>query len=338
MTAARHAQIGALFAAALSIPDPAEREFFLTEVTANDPELLDEVRQLLFHHQDTDSFLNLNLMRNSPLPIGAKIGPYTLLEQIGSGGMGMVYRAQGPTHEAALKLIHPNRENEKILARFKLERRLLSLLEHPNIAQIHESGPNFIAMELVLGIPLTNYCHNHNLSVPERLQLLITICRAIQFAHTRSIIHRDLKPANILVTTQGQPKIIDFGLAKALDPNASFTTLTELGTILGTFQYMSPEQALPSSRSVDHRSDVYSLGIILYELLTASPPLDSQSLQNASCPEILHRILTETPPPPTQDPRLNAITLRALAKDPAQRHQSAAELAEDLSAYQSGGA
>ncbi len=338
MTPARHAQIGALFAAALSISDPAERKAFLAEVTASDPELLEEVQQLLAHHQDTGSFLNLGPIRNSPLPIGAKIGPYTLLEQIGSGGMGIVYRAQGPTHEVALKLIHPSRENEKILARFKLERRLLLLLEHPNIARIHESGPNFIAMELVSGLPLTHYCQNHNLSVRERLLLLITICRAIQFAHMRSIIHRDLKPANILVTAHGQPKIIDFGLGKALDPDTGFTTLTELGTILGTFQYMSPEQALPSSRSIDHRSDVYSLGIILYELLTASPPLDSQSLQNASCPEILHRILTETPPPPTEDPRLNAITLRALAKDPTQRHQSAAELAEDLSAYQSGGA
>jgi eukaryotic-like serine/threonine-protein kinase len=338
VTPARHAQIGALFTAAISIENSTERQAFLQDVTKNDPELFDQVRQLLAHHQDTNSFLNINPIRGSPPLSGTIIGPYTLFEEIGSGGMGLVFRARGREREVALKLVDPSRNNQKLLARFRHERRLLKLLQHPNIAQIHEAGPNYIAMELVDGIPLTQFCDEEALDVAEKIRLLITICQAVQYAHERNIIHRDLKPGNILVTAKGQPKIIDFGLGKAINGDTEFTTLTELGAILGTFQYMSPEQAFPSDHSIDVRSDIYSLGVILYELLTSSPPLRAASLEESSCPEILHRILTEIPRPPTNDPALNAITLRALAKKPEDRFQSAAELAQHLANCQPGGA
>lgn len=338
VTPARHAQIGALFNAALSIDIPADREAFLTDVTKNDPDLLREVQQLLAHHHDTDTFLNLNPTHNQP----QFLGPYQLLEALGAGGMGDVYRArhnkiEGP--DLALKLIRPTPNHHHIAGRFKAEQRLLARLNHPNIAKIHDSSPDYIAMELIDGLPLNEYCQRMNLEIPQRILLLITICQAVHHAHHHGVLHRDLKPANILVTPQGQPKIIDFGLAKSIATETDYTTLTELGTILGTLQYMSPEQAKPSDTGITEASDIYSLGAILYELLTGQPPLSTDTLQNQPYTTILHRILHETPRPPTTDfPALNLITLKALAKHPQDRFRSAAELASALSENLPGGA
>lgn len=338
MTPQRHAQIGALFAAALSIDLPADREAFLADVTKNDPELLNQVQQLLAHHHDTDTFLTINPIHQQP----KSIGPFQILEPLGEGGMGAVYRArhtQIPGPDLALKLIRPNNNNQNIASRFRSEQRLLNRLNHPNIAKIHDFGPDYIAMELVLGLPLNQYCQQNNPSIPQRVQLLITICQAVQHAHHHGVLHRDLKPSNILVTPEGQPKIIDFGLAKAIGGDTDFTTLTQLGTILGTFQYMSPEQAKPSETGVTEASDIFSLGAILYEVLTGQPPLSTESLRNQPFTKVLQRVLQEVPLPPLGDfPALSAITLRSLAKHPQDRFQSAAELAQQLATCLSGGA
>ncbi len=338
MTPQRHAQIGALFAAALSIDVPAEREAFLADVTKNDPDLLAEVQQLLAHHHDTDTFLTINPIYQKP----KFVGPYQLFEPLGEGGMGAVYRAlhtqiAGP--DLALKLIRPNNNSHNIASRFRSEQRLLNRLNHPNIAKIHDFGLDYIAMELVPGLPLNQYCQQNNPSIPQRVQLLITICQAVQHAHHHGVLHRDLKPSNILVTPEGQPKIIDFGLAKAIGGDTDFTTLTQLGTILGTFQYMSPEQAKPSETGITEASDIFSLGVILYELLTGHPPLSTESLRDQPYTKVLQRVLSEVPPRPLADfPALSNITLKALAKHPTDRFQSAAELAQQLSTCLSGGA
>jgi serine/threonine protein kinase len=339
MTPQRHAQIGALFAAALSIDLPAEREAFLADVTKNDPDLLNQVQQLLAHHHDTDAFLTINPIHSRP----RFIAQYQILEPLGEGAMGAVYRArhtQIPGPDVAIKLIRPNANGQNIASRFRSEQRLLSRLNHPNIAKIYDSAPDYIAMELVSGLPLNHFCQQNNPSLTQRLQLLITICQAVQHAHYHGVLHRDLKPSNILVTPEGQPKIIDFGLAKAIGGETDFTTLTQLGTILGTFQYMSPEQAKPSETGITEASDIFSLGAILYELLFGHPPLSTASLQNQPYTEVLHRVLHEIPSPPTTGfPALNQITAKALAKQPQDRYRSAAELARALEELlQSGGA
>ncbi|MEJ1933217.1 serine/threonine-protein kinase, partial [Nostoc sp. NIES-2111] len=261
--------------------------------------------------------------------------------------MGAVYRVRHteiPGPELALKLIRPGQESQQILSRFRAEQRLLRRLQHPNIARILDAntsaqGIPFFVMELVEGQPLTAYCTTHQLDIPARLQLLITTCEAVHYAHLRGVLHRDLKPSNILITAQGFPKIIDFGLAKAIGGDGDFSTVTQLGTILGTFQYMSPEQAKPTDAAITEAADIFSLGAILYELLAGHPPLTSESLRHLPYPAILERVLQEVPPPPTTDfPALNDITLRALHKDPAARYANAAELAQCLSHCLSRGA
>ena len=238
------------------------------------------------------------------------VGRYKLLEQIGEGGMGTVWVAEQTEpvrRKVALKLIKPGMDSKSVLARFESERQALALMDHPNIAKVLDGGmtdagrPYFV-MEYVKGVPITEYCDAVKLSVPERLNLFVQVCSAVQHAHQKGIIHRDLKPSNILVAPYDEkpvPKVIDFGLAKALHQRLTDRTLhTAHETVIGTPLYMSPEQAQLNNLDVDTRSDVYSLGVLLYELLTGTTPLEKARFKEAAWDEI-RRIIREEEPPPS---------------------------------------
>lgn len=305
---------------------------------------------------------------------GVEIGPYKLLRQIGEGGMGVVYHAvqvQPMRRDVALKIIKPGMDTRQVIARFEGERQALAVMDHPNISRVFEAGSTaaglpYFAMELVDGMPITRYCDSKRLTVKQRIELLIPVCRAIQHAHQKGIIHRDLKPSNILVVEQegkAFPKVIDFGLAKALGPQpADATLMTNLGTVVGTLDYMSPEQADPGRRDVDTRSDVYSLGAVLYELLTGTTPLERERLAKVGYVEALQRIRDdETPPPsarlrrsttsaqiaaqrrsnPAQLPKLlhgelDWIAMKAVEKDRTRRYETVNGMARDLERYLAG--
>ena len=211
-------------------------------------------------------------------------GRYTLREILGEGGMGTVYRAdqtEPVKRQVALKLIKVGIDSRAVLARFDAERQALALMDHPNIARVYDGGTTdagqpFFVMELVQGVSITNYCDTNRLSVKARLELFVAVCQAVQHAHQKGIIHRDIKPGNVLVTEvdgRPTPKVIDFGVAKATEFDLTDMSFADTGTIVGTPTYMSPEQADPSSMDIDTRTDVYALGVILYELLAGSPPL-----------------------------------------------------------------
>ena len=235
---------------------------------------------------------------------GKEIGPYKLIKKLGEGGWGIVYLADQDKpikRIVALKLIKRGMESRQVLARFEAERQAMALLDSPYIAHVYDAGMTddgrpYFAMEYVDGIKITDYCDQHKLSIKERLQLFIQVCEGIQHAHQKGIIHRDIKPSNILVSVQGEkavPKIIDFGVAKALhQPLTEKTLFTEEGQLIGTPEYMSPEQAQVSQEKVDIRTDVYSLGILLYELLTGKLPFDRKTFRLAAFYEIV-RIIRE---------------------------------------------
>jgi WD40 repeat protein/tetratricopeptide (TPR) repeat protein/serine/threonine protein kinase len=312
-----------ILAEAVEIGSPRERQEFLQRACGEDAAIRKEVDRLLHNHFVAGSFLETTpsaiakmgagpTLDQSPTErLGAQIGPYKLLQQIGEGGMGVVYMAeqeQPVRRRVALKIIKPGMDSRQVIARFEAERQALSLMDHPNIAKVLDAGTTasgrpYFVMELVKGQPITRYCDEKRLSLKERLELLIPVCQAIQHAHQKGIIHRDIKPTNILVAEYDQkavPKVIDFGVAKATSQTLTeMTMFTGFGQIVGTLEYMSPEQAKVNQLDIDTRSDIYSLGVLLYELLTGSTPFDKQRLRSAAFDEMLRIIREEEPPKPS---------------------------------------
>jgi serine/threonine protein kinase len=329
---------------AVEIVSPAERESYLNFTCGGDAALRRQVDQLLEDHAQAGDFLERPAMVASGITIdlppmqespGAIIGPYKLLEQIGEGGFGVVFMAEQSKpieRKVALKIIKPGMDTRQVIARFEAERQALALMDHPNIAKVLDAGTTassrpYFVMELVRGVPVTEYCDEKKLSIRERLELFIKICQAVQHAHQKGVIHRDLKPSNVLVTQlDGVPlaKVIDFGVAKATGQKLTDKTLfTNFAQMIGTPLYMSPEQAEMSGEDVDTRSDIYSLGVLLYELLTGTTPFDSQRLKAATFDELRRIIREDEPPRPST--RL-AQSLETLASIAAQRHTEPAKL------------
>jgi serine/threonine protein kinase/WD40 repeat protein len=270
-----------------------------------------------------------------------RVGPYKLLQMLGEGGMGVVYMAEQEhpvRRRVALKIIKPGMDSDVVIARFEAERQALAMMDHPNIARVFDAGATaggrpYFVMELVEGIPITKYCDAKRLTPQERLELFLPVCRAVQHAHQKGIIHRDLKPSNVLVVTQegnAVPKVIDFGVAKALHHRLTERTLfTQFGSVVGTLEYMSPEQAEMDVTGTDTRSDIYSLGVMLYELLTGSTPLDGQKLRMAGFEQMLRTIREHEPQRPST--RLSASGEQALEALAAQRQVEPRKLARLLS-------
>jgi len=355
--------------AALAL-DPAARAAYVRYACGSDRRLLDEADQLLAAVTAVTASIAVGVCEP---PSGSLIGPYKLMRQLGEGGMGVVYHAL-QTHplrrDVALKVIKPGMDSRQVIARFESERQALALMDHPHIARVFDAGTTpegrpYFVMELVDGVPITRYCDVKRLTIKERIELFIPVCQAIQHAHQKGIIHRDIKPSNLLVTERaGEPvaKVIDFGLAKALGYQLSEATLlTNVGTVVGTLEYMSPEQAELTRQDIDTRSDVYSLGAVLYELLTGATPL-SAAVETDGYVDTLQRIREEEPAHPSARLRASAISatiaaerrcevarlrkllhgeldwivMKALEKDRARRYETVNGLARDLERYLSG--
>jgi non-specific serine/threonine protein kinase/serine/threonine-protein kinase len=348
MTPERYQRLNELFDAALDLPAP-ERAAYLATACPDNPSLLQQVSQLLATHERAANFL---VPSDAP---PAAIGPYKVDRVLGEGGMGTVYLATQTDpirREVALKIIKPGMGSKAVIARFDSERRALALMDHPSIAQVLDAGTTpqglpYFVMEFVDGLPLTVYAERHQLSIRQRIELFIPVCQAIHHAHQKGIIHRDIKPSNVLVkTVEGHPipKVIDFGLAKALHPDLTGPSLhTQIGIILGTLQYMSPEQAAPGNADIDIRADVYSLGALLYELLTGAAPLDSGELARENVQSLLERIRDHEPLAPSLrnqssslDRELDWIPLKALEKERSRRYESVNGLVRDLERYLAG--
>lgn len=371
----------AIFLAALEENSPARREALIERACAGHPDLLARVRALLATHDESRGPLDepppgLGDDQTMQFAVGerpgAQIGPYKLLQQIGEGGFGVVYAAeqQSPIRrKVALKLVKAGMDTREVIARFAVERQALAMMDHPNIAQVlgagaTDQGRPYFVMELVRGVPVTEYCDMHNLTMRQRLDLFVEVCQAVQHAHQKGIIHRDIKPSNILVALHDGrpvPKIIDFGVSKALNQQLTEKTLfTAYGQMIGTPQYMSPEQAEMSGLDVDTRSDVYSLGVLLYEMLTGTTPLDSKRLRGVGYAEMQRLIQEDEPPKPSArvstlgqqativarhrslDARrlreqlqgeLDWIVMRAIEKERGRRYETASALAEDVERY-----
>ena len=378
-----------LFIEAMEIRDAAEQAAYLDRVCAGDAALRVRLERLLDEHRRAGSFLGHPAVapgatrtfdpspevETTALPgehVGTQIGPYKLRQQIGEGGMGTVFMAE-QTHpvkrKVALKVIKPGMDSRQVVARFEAERQALAMMDHVNIARVFdggatESGRPYFVMELIHGVPITKYCDDNHLTPRERLELFVPVCQAIQHAHQKGIIHRDIKPSNVMVTLydgKPVPKVIDFGVAKATEQKLTERTLfTQYGTMVGTLEYMSPEQAEMSALGVDTRSDIYSLGVLLYELLTGSTPLDHKRMKDAAYGEILRRIKEEEPPRPSTrlsdsgealasisarrktEPakltklvrgELDWLVMKTLEKDRNRRYETASSLALDVQRY-----
>src|SRR5262245_39263598 len=307
-----------IFVAALHQPTPADRAAFLDRACGGDAALRERIEGLLREHEQQGSFLErpgpaqpgtAAYPSESAPPIaecpGTIIGPFKLLQQIGEGGMGVVFMAeqQEPVRRTVtLKIIKPGMDSRQVIARFEAERQALAMMDHQNIARVLDAGTTasgrpYFVMELVHGVPITQFCDDRKLTPRERLELFVPVCQAIQHAHQKGIIHRDVKPSNVLVTTSDDrpvPKVIDFGVAKAIEQRLTDKTMfTQFGALVGTLEYMSPEQAEMNAFGVDTRSDIYSLGVLLYELLTGTTPLEQQRLREASLDEKVRLIKEE---------------------------------------------
>lgn len=370
----------AIFQQACEIASCEDRRRYVEQACNHRHELKARVTRLLELHEASPSFLEVPALALTAASIsgvserpGTQIGPYTLIVQIGEGGMGVVYRAEQTEpvrRSVALKVIKPGLDTREVVARFEAERQALALMDHPNVAKVldagaTESGRPYFVMELVRGLPITEFCDRHHYDARQRLELFVKVCRAVQHAHQKGLIHRDLKPSNVLVELHDAvavPKVIDFGVAKAV--NASHndgTQLTGFSQVIGTPLYMSPEQADRNAVDVDTRSDIYALGVLLYELLTGTTPFDRDALQRMGWDE-LRRVIREVEAPrPSQrvstleaaeqstvaehrqlDVRrlshqlrgeLDWIVMKAMAKDRTRRYETANGLARDLERY-----
>ena len=304
----------ALFADALAQP-AAQRDAFLAQACGADAELLARLAALVAAHATPNSLADPRLAADALQPeekAGDMIGRYKLLQKIGEGGCGLVWMAgqeEPVRRRVALKVIKLGMDTKAVVARFEAERQALAMMEHPNIAKVLDGGATsagrpFFVMELVRGIPITRFCDDGNLPTRDRLELFVQVCHAVQHAHQKGIIHRDLKPSNILVTIVdgvAVPKVIDFGIAKATQGRLTDATLfTAFEQFIGTPAYMSPEQAELSNLEVDARSDIYSLGVLLYELLTGRPPFDPKTFAQIGVDQIRHQIRTTEPPRPSR--------------------------------------
>jgi WD40 repeat protein/serine/threonine protein kinase len=374
-------QEAAIFEAACEVSDPVQRRAFLDEACANDPALRSRLEKMLAGFAEAEEFfLEGAAARDSAMRTdtaggeqpGDRIGPYKLLEKIGEGGCGVVYMAeqqQPVRRRVALKVIKLGMDTRNVVARFEAERQALAMMDHPNIARVFDAGATetgrpFFVMELVRGMKLTEFCAENQLSTSDRLDLFLQVCQAVQHAHQKGIIHRDLKPSNILVTVNDGvpvPKVIDFGIAKAItEPLTEKTLFTAFSQLLGTPTYMSPEQMTLTSVDIDTRSDIYSLGVLLYELLTGQPPFDSRQLLQAGWDKLRETICQQEPvrpstrltqelagnnirrlPPTSQIASrksqiesvrgdLDWIVMKCLEKDRARRYETANGLAADI--------
>lgn len=385
--AAWNPRANSIFLSARELP-PGERASYLAAACQGDAVLRDEVLTLLAAEERAGSFLEASASSSplgengnplavaTPRPrrienVGDRVGPYKLLEEIGEGGMGLVYLAEQSEpvrRTVALKIIKPGMDARQVVARFEAERQALALMDHPHIAKVLDGGATaaglpYFVMELVKGPPLTKYCDERQLTLEERLKLFIPVCQAVQHAHQKGIIHRDLKPSNVLAALydgRPVPKVIDFGVAKATGQRLTERTMfTAFGTVIGTLEYMSPEQAELNQLDVDTRSDVYSLGVLLYELTTGSTPLEAERAKSATFDEARRIIREEPPPKPSTrlassanlpalaaqrglEPRklaervrgdLDWIVMKALEKDRNRRYETADALARDLERF-----
>jgi len=376
-----------LFIEALEISDALQRAEFLDRECASDASLRDRVGRLLEQHERAGGFLgqpaiarllgSTNGAFAETIPSGSSdgpgtsVGPYKLLQKLGEGGMGHVWMAEQShpvQRKVAVKLVKAGVDNQQLLARFEAERQALALMDHPNIARVFDAGATgegrpYFVMELVKGIPITQFCDERRLTPRQRLELFVPVCQAVQHAHQKGIIHRDIKPSNVLVAPydgKPVPKVIDFGIVKAAGQRLTDKTLfTEFGAVVGTPEYMSPEQAELNQLDVDTRSDIYSLGVLLYELLTGTTPVTHQRVKGTALLEVLRVIREEEPPKPST--RLNATTelptiaanrglepkklsglvrgeldwivMKCLEKDRARRYETANAFAADVQRY-----
>src|SRR5215468_903811 len=383
--AADAARAKSLFLAASDLADPAERAAYLDRECGGDAELRARVEALLWANdaapQPAAPGATVDSAPGQPetgdygdptARVGALLaGKYKLVQEIGAGGMGSVFLAQQtePVKRAvAVKVIKAGMDSRAVLARFEAERQALALMDHPNIAKVLDGGTTsagrpFFVMELVKGTPITRYCDDHKLTPRQRLELFVPVCHAIQHAHQKGIIHRDIKPSNVLVAMYDDrpvPKVIDFGVAKAAGQSLTDKTLmTGFGAMVGTPEYMSPEQASLNNLDIDTRSDVYSLGVLIYELLTGTTPVDKKSLGKAALLEVLRIVREVEAPRPsaklstidtlpsvaanrgTEPARLSRLmrgeldwlVLKALEKDRTRRYDTANALSRDIQRY-----
>src|ERR1044071_3793375 len=361
-----------------------ERAAYMAQACGGDAQQRLLVEGMLKAHEQAEALIQMRGFQNrktiavASLPIsekpGDRIGRYKLLQQIGEGGCGVVYLAEQSEpvrRRVALKVIKPGMDTRQVIARFEAERQALAMMDHPNIAKVFdggvtETGRPFFVMELVKGLPITRYCDEHKLDTAQRLELFVQVCEAIQHAHPKEIIHRDIKPSNILVSERdgtAVPKVIDFGIAKAISGQSltEKTLFTAFDQFIGTPTYMSPEQAELTVLEIDHRSDVYSLGVLLYELLTGRTPFDPKRLGQEAIEEVRRIIREEDPVKPstrlsvleqsekTTVPRarqceppkliglllgdLDWMVMKTLDKDRTRRYETATGLAADIRRY-----